>query len=553
MAYQVLYRTYRPQRFEEVVGQEYIIKTLKNAIKLNKIAHAYLFAGPRGTGKTTVAKLFAKAINCEKFNGESCDKCNSCETYNNANHPDIIEMDAASKSRVEDIREILDEVPYAPLVGKYKVYIIDEVHMLSTSAFNALLKTLEEPPTHVIFILATTDPQKVIPTVLSRCQRYNFSKITNLDIVNKMKEILNKESISYEDKALEEVASLADGGMRDALSILEQILAYSGDGITLDDVQKIFGLSSKEEKVNLLVNIHSSSCDESIKILRDMYQSGVDPKRLAIDLLNIVKETLIYSDAGRDTLLNKIDAADASKIYSCTNKQILLNDLIALEECITRNSNQNFLTYLELCLIKMASENIDVTPKKKEVVEEVKEEAQKEIEIQKPEIKEELPEEKTEEIHEEKEESIDSSIDFLARVLMSASKDIKVADAVIFNRLELYKFEADKRKFYELLTGTEIFASSADAIIITANKTKASSINSRVMNEELYNFINSEFGIDKMVFAISNEEKQLLINKYRELVSKGIKDSVIIKKYEIKKELSTEDKLRDMFGDVVIE
>lgn len=551
MAYQVLYRTYRPQRFEEVVGQEYIIKTLKNAIKLNKIAHAYLFAGPRGTGKTTVAKLFAKAINCESFNDESCDACNSCQTYNSSNHPDIIEMDAASKSRVEDIREILDEVPYAPLIGKYKVYIIDEVHMLSTSAFNALLKTLEEPPAHVVFILATTDPQKVIPTVLSRCQRYNFSKITSLNIVNKMKEILDKEDISYEDLALEEVASLADGGMRDALSILEQILAYSGVGITLEDVQKIFGLSSKQEKVNLLVNIHSATCDESIKTLRDMYQVGVDPKRLAIDLLNIVKETLIYADSGNESLLSKINATDASRIFGASDKQTLLNDLNALEECITRNTNQSFLTYLELCLIKMSSGVVKQevktvsTTKKKEPVKIIENPLTDEVkeEVVNNENKQEVKEEDT----------IDTSIDFLARVLMSASKEIKTADAVIFNRLELYKFEVDKRKFYELLTGTEIFASSNDAIIITASNTKASSINSRVMNEELYNFINSEFGIDKMVYAISTEDKQSLINRYRQLVSKGIKEPVMIKKYEIKKELSTEDKLRDMFGEITIE
>ena len=176
MSYQVLYRTYRPSKFCEVGGQDYIVKTLVNAIKNNKIAHAYLFAGPRGTGKTSVAKLFAKAINCESFKNEACDKCENCEAYLEGSHPDIIEMDAASNNGVDDIREIVEQVPYAPLMGKYKVYIIDEVHMLSTQAFNALLKTLEEPPAHVIFILATTDPQKVIPTVLSRCQRYNFSK-----------------------------------------------------------------------------------------------------------------------------------------------------------------------------------------------------------------------------------------------------------------------------------------------------------------------------------------------------------------------------------------
>ncbi|MBQ5444719.1 MAG: DNA polymerase III subunit gamma/tau, partial [Erysipelotrichaceae bacterium] len=244
MAYQVLYRTYRPAKFSEVVGQEYIIKTLVNAIRNKKIAHAYLFAGPRGTGKTTIAKLFAKAINCDHFQGESCDNCPNCRAYLEGNHPDIIELDAASNNGVENVREIIEQVPYAPLLGKYKVYIIDEVHMLSASAFNALLKTLEEPPAHVIFILATTDPQKVIPTVLSRCQRYNFSKISTYEIKKRTCEILKAENIPYEEKAVEEIARMAEGGMRDALSILEQCLAYSPDSLKLEDVEQIFGLTS---------------------------------------------------------------------------------------------------------------------------------------------------------------------------------------------------------------------------------------------------------------------------------------------------------------------
>ena len=222
MNYQVLYRTYRPNKFSEVVGQEHIVKTLKNSIKNNKIAHAYLFAGPRGTGKTTIAKIFAKAINCSGYINEPCDECESCISIAKGTNPDVLELDAASNNGVDEIRNIINEVTYPPTVSKYKVYIIDEVHMLTVQAFNALLKTLEEPPEHVVFILATTDPQKIIPTVLSRCQRFNFSKLTKFQIVDKMKEVLDKENLAYEEEALKEIATLADGGMRDALSLLEQ-------------------------------------------------------------------------------------------------------------------------------------------------------------------------------------------------------------------------------------------------------------------------------------------------------------------------------------------
>ena len=555
MAYQVLYRTYRPARFDEVVGQDYIVKTLKNAIKLNKIAHAYLFAGPRGTGKTTIAKLFAKAINCPDFNEEACDNCDSCKTFVEGNHPDIIEMDAASNNGVDDIRRIVEEIPYTPILGKYKVYIIDEAHMLTANAFNALLKTLEEPPEHVIFILATTDPQKVIPTVLSRCQRYNFSKISNLEIKNKMIEILKKENIEYEEKALEEVAILAEGGMRDALSILEQILSYNANGVHLEDVEKIFGLSSTEEKVNLLINTHSQNIDEVISLLRQMYQSGIDMKRLSIDLLEIVKETLIYSERGSDVLLNKITAPQAQDILNLTGAKVLLEDIEHLEECLSKtHGNQNFVSYLELCLIKMAGNKTSsmgqTRPIEKEVV---KNEPKQEPKQEK--AKEEEKDTKEDIINlvvedDKKDEPLD--LNYIARLLVWASKQDKINDAVIYNRLELYKFDPDNRKYYELLNGSELFASSSDAIIITANKDQAASINSPMLNEDLFNFINHELGIDKMIFAVDENNKRELIEKYKNLSEEDKSERPVVKKYEVKKIRTTEDKLKELFENVEV-
>ncbi len=612
MSYQVLYRTYRPSRFDEVVGQEYIVKILKNTIKNKRIAHAYLFAGPRGTGKTTIAKLFAKAINCEDFNEEACDNCPSCLAFKENNHPDIIELDAASNNSVDDIREIIEQVPYSPIVGKYKVYIIDEVHMLSSSAFNALLKTLEEPPAHVVFILATTDPQKIIPTVLSRCQRYNFSKISNLNMEKKMVEILNKEHLQYEDKALDEVAMLAEGGMRDALSILEQVLSYNNDGIFLEDVQRIFGLSTKEEKVELLIKIHNDLTG-SINLLRQMYDSGIDPKRLCVDLLEIIKESLIYSDDQNETLLNKLSKFDCMNILDVVSVNDLLSDITYLEEALNKaRSNQSFLTYLELAEVKMggnSSKNANKTkpaitqtvtrtvmeePKVQTIVEEVKEEPKAQAVVEKPVVEETITEDipnglesglessglesesdgarisitpepimetlvqdltggtSVEEEHEVlNEQPID--IEYLAALLLTANKNEKVSDSIIYNRLEMYKLDPDKRKFYELLRNTDLFASGKDVIIVTGPKLYIDNINASENRNELYRFFMEEFGLDKVIYGVEDNKRGELISIYKNLMANKDSKSPIVQKPVIEKEMTNEDKAKLLFDNVRVE
>lgn len=537
MAYQVLYRTYRPAKFSEVVGQDYIIKTLVNAIKNNKIAHAYLFAGPRGTGKTTIAKLFAKAINCENFEDEACDKCDNCLAYLDGNHPDIIELDAASNNGVDDIREIIEQVPYAPLMGKYKVYIIDEVHMLTTQAFNALLKTLEEPPAHVIFILATTDPQKVIPTVLSRCQRYNFSKINLFEIKKRTIEVLKSENIPYEEKAIEEISRLAEGGMRDALSLLEQCLAYNPNEVKLEDIEHIFGLTSTSKEVELYKNIHTNQISDVVKTLRDMYGQGMDSKRLAVDLIEIIKDVLIYSDQGKDNLLSKLTASEAQEIMKLVSTDVLLKDAKNLEDVIAREKqNANFLSYLELALIQMANnKTTNKIVEKKEVVEE------KVVETK--EVKEEVATNNV----------VEPDTNLLLSILLDANKDIKIADQIIYNKLVLFQYEPDKRKFYQLLINTELFASNKDAIIISGNRMQADNINSKEANIELYKFINAEFGIDKMIYAIDEKKKNELIELYKKTPAEMRGKPVYIEKYKIEepKAETTEEKLMNIFGDAL--
>lgn len=303
MSYKALYRTYRPSTFGEVAGQKAIVRTLQNALNQNKIAHAYLFSGPRGTGKTSMAKLFAKALNCEEGVGKQCNKCINCLGVNDGSHPDVYEIDAASNNGVEDVRLLIENINYAPIRGRYKVYIIDEVHMMTQSAFNALLKTLEEPPQNVIFILATTEPHKVIPTILSRCQRYNFSKVSDKDISERLRFILNTEDIRYEDEALRLLVSLADGGVRDALSMLDQVLAYADNRVNLADVLALFALTSKLEQLNLIHAITRGEVEKVFTILGGLIDKGVDIRRLTNDLLNIFKDALIFYKTENASLL----------------------------------------------------------------------------------------------------------------------------------------------------------------------------------------------------------------------------------------------------------
>ncbi|GGB50895.1 DNA polymerase III subunit gamma/tau [Lentibacillus populi] len=298
MSYQALYRVWRPKTFADVVGQEHITRTLQNAIVQQKFSHAYLFSGPRGTGKTSAAKIFAKTINCEHAPiKEPCNECASCRGIQDGSISDIIEMDAASNTSVEDIREIRDKVKYASSSVPYKVYIIDEVHMISVNAFNALLKTLEEPPKHVVFILATTEPHKIPLTIISRCQRFDFKPISNQAIVDRMKTIIESEGISVSQEALEVVALAAEGGMRDALSILDQAISYSDDRVELADVLAVTGGVSQKLLTNIVKAMHEKDAQQSLKILDELIQRGKDPGRFVFDLIYFMRDLLLYQSA----------------------------------------------------------------------------------------------------------------------------------------------------------------------------------------------------------------------------------------------------------------
>ena len=361
MGYTALYRKLRPSRFADVVGQDHIVKTLVNQIESGRITHAYLFCGTRGTGKTSAAKIFAKAVNCmNPRDGEPCGECEVCRNINEGRNFNVIEIDAASNNGVDDIREIRDEVQYPPTEGNYKVYIIDEVHMLSTGAFNALLKTLEEPPASVIFILATTDPQKIPVTILSRCQRFDFRRITSNDIYNTLKEYMAAEKVDIEDEALEYISSVADGGMRDALSILDQCISFFyGERITVGNVLEIVGSVDKSVFFEFTDALDSLDSKKIMEIINDIVLKGRDIGQFVGELILHLRNVTVLSAVGIDSTISDFTKETKEKYIAQGNKidkeKLIdyINRFSVLQTQIKYSSNPRVL--LEVCCIKICN------------------------------------------------------------------------------------------------------------------------------------------------------------------------------------------------------
>ena len=548
MAYKALYRTYRPNSFDTVIGQQHIVKTLQNAIAQHKISHAYLFCGPRGTGKTTVAKLVAKSVNCLNPDEAPCNHCEHCETIQAGNHPDVIEIDAASNNGVDEIRDLIEKVKYAPLQGKYKVYIIDEVHMLSQGAFNALLKTLEEPPPHVIFILATTEAHKVLPTIISRCQRYDFVRVNKKEIQKRIEEVLDKEEIKYEEEAVRLIAQLADGGVRDALSILEQCIAYAQDDLKALHVNEIYGIATTQDKLKLLYAVFDEDVSNLMSEIDFVLQKNIDIKRLTNDLMEILKEAVIYHYTKDDSLINKLNREEAETILRIRPKILLgmIDDLMDTSE--KYRSSANLVSYFEIGMLKLMSrinesvessvattqtqpkiEQVVSTPRvnsNNDTVKTVKVEPTVEVVAQEPVNKS---------TDSDKNPSVSSQpaptdllmpsvldYDFLLRLLVGADKAKRQRDEQRWNLIENYTLDLVWARYASMLRGSSVMAAGEGFILVSVpHSGTVSELNSPDHETMLARFANEILGAPHKVFAVSEEDKLRITQLFKEKNTKG--------------------------------
>lgn len=504
MEYISLYRKYRPKTFSDVVGQEVVVKILKNSILNNKISHAYIFSGPRGTGKTSIAKIFSKAVNC--LNTTDGDLCNNCENclQNIDEEIDIIEIDAASNNGVDEIREIRNNVKLMPVHLKYKVYIIDEVHMLSTSAFNALLKTLEEPPKHVIFILATTEFNKIPATVISRCQKFDFKKITNKQIEDRLKYILEQEKKSLNGEVISLIAKLSDGGLRDAINMLDQVISLEKENVTVDDVYNLIGDISEKNIIILLENIVSGNIKETLKNINEYYEEGKNFINICERLQLLIRNIIIFNNTD-----NYFDKEYEKKLLDFSHIELeycekMSDELFNLINELKRTNNQKIITeisFLKMCLMqnKKEEKNIDKIETKNN---------SKDNEI--PIIIEEKQNEKK-----EKNKSIK-----INNVFCGPSKELKNNFVKNYEKLKEFLSIKEYNSLVNLLLkATPQIVTETNVLFTFKNNFDIVLFDNKI--EEIQDLLRKIFGKKYSVVAVNNEEYSNILKEYKKNIDSG--------------------------------
>lgn len=584
MAYQALYRKYRPTNFDEVVGQTHIIQTLKNAIVQNRIAHAYLFCGPRGTGKTSIAKIFAKTLNCTNNQDAPCGVCENCKMAANGSHPDIIEIDAASNNGVDEVRNLIDKVKYAPMQGKYKIYIIDEVHMMTSGAFNALLKTIEEPPAHVIFIFATTEPNKVLPTIISRCQRFDFNKVSMHDIKYRLSVVCKNEGIEIDENGLTLIAQLADGGMRDALSILDQCVSYCSSHIDVNDIRKIYGVVTSEDIGKLFYSVYKKDVDSFVKDIQKYSDMGMDIKRLTADFIHMLKDSLILDYSENSTLVSDMNKDMIRKYFKLAPINFRIKCMEELMDTYNKYTYaSNALDYLEASLLKISSysyeskthiidsdhndfkeveeeENYetsyDDTSDDSDIIEKNTQKDDNNGVLEKSEISDVSRE--TLKQSENKNNKIILNDEFVIQLLVGATKMERSIDTNKFNNIGQFISSLEFGKYAATLRNSTIMASGSNYIVVcVSSEIFAKQINEFELNYGYEDFMEVLLGKAKKVFALDKTQQSRVLDEFKErMISGNLPEpfQVHLKRKDAESEnnMSIEDHMKSLFPNIEI-
>lgn len=584
MAYQALYRKYRPTNFDEVVGQTHIIQTLKNAIVQNRIAHAYLFCGPRGTGKTSIAKIFAKTLNCTNSQDAPCGVCENCKMAANGSHPDIIEIDAASNNGVDEVRNLIDKVKYAPMQGKYKIYIIDEVHMMTSGAFNALLKTIEEPPAHVIFIFATTEPNKVLPTIISRCQRFDFNKVSMHDIKYRLSVVCKNEGIEIDENGLTLIAQLADGGMRDALSILDQCVAYCSSHIDVNDIRKIYGVVTSEDIGKLFYSVYKKNVDSFVKDIQKYSDMGMDIKRLTADFIHMLKDSLILDYSENSTLVSDMNKDMIRKYFKLAPINFRIKCMEELMDTYNKYTYaSNALDYLEASLLKISSysyeskthiidsdhndfkeaeeeENYetsyDDTSDDSDIIEKNTQKDDNNGVLEKSEISDVSRE--TLKQSENTNNKIILNDEFVIQLLVGATKMERSIDTNKFNNIGQFISSLEFGKYAATLRNSSIMASGSNYIVVcVSSEIFAKQINEFELNYGYEDFMEVLLGKAKKVFALDKTQQSRVLDEFKErMISGNLPEpyQVRLKRKDAESEnnMSIEDHMKSLFPNIEI-